>query len=482
QFYNTARCWPTRAAILTGYYPQQVGRDALPGLPGGARSPRPDWAQLVPQIIKPLGYRNYLSGKWHVDGKPVACGFDHAFTMDDHNRFFYPQKMTLDDQPMKPIPKGTKDYYATTAIADHAIEVLKDHQTNYSDQPFFHYVAFISPHFPLHAPAKDIAKYKGRFDQGWDHSRQRRWERLREMGIVQGALANLEPEIGPPYRKWSDPAKQELGDKEVVLELPWDSLTEEQQAFQAAKMEIHAAMIDRMDKEAGRIIEQVKAMGQFEDTLILFLSDNGASAEIMIRGDGHNPDAPLGSAESYLCLGPGWSSAANTPFRRHKTWVHEGGASTPLIAHWPNGIKESGTLRKRIGHVVDIPPTIVELAGGTWPTEFNGKPVPAPAGASLASSFNQDEDSSERVIWWLHEENRAVRKGDFKLVAGKGESWQLYDMSQDRAESNDLRLKMPRKARELQNTWEAMTAEFEELAQKNAADRKAKGGRTKKKK
>ncbi|MFK7738661.1 MAG: arylsulfatase [Pirellulaceae bacterium] len=480
QFYNTARCWPTRAAILSGYYPQQIGRDALPGVAGGTRGGRPPWAQLLPRMLKPLGYRSYLSGKWHIDGTPIRSGFDRSLTMDDHNRFFYPQKMTKDDKKLPPIEKGT-DYYATTGIADHAIEVLKEHQAEHSDQPFFHYVAFISPHFPLHAPAEDIAKYRGRFDRGWDVSRQERWQRLTEKGIVKGPLAELEPEIGPPYRKWSDPAKEELGEKEVVLELPWDSLSETQKAFQAAKMEIHAAMIDRMDQEAGRIIDQVKAMGQFEDTLILFLSDNGASAEIMIRGDGHNPDAPLGSGESYLCLGPGWSSAANTPFRRHKTWVHEGGASTPLIAHWPNGISEKDALRERIGHVVDIPPTIVELAGGTWPTEANGVAVPPPPGASFVDSFSKDQQDPERTIWWLHEENRALRKGDYKLVAGRGESWQLYNMIQDRAESNDLRLKMPAKARELQNEWESLTEQFIDLAEENAKFREKKNARQKSK-
>lgn len=465
QFYNTARCWPTRAAILSGYYPQQIGRDALPGIPGGARGRRPAWAQLLPTMLRPLGYRSYLSGKWHVDGTPMKNGFDHAFTMDDHNRFFNPQKMTRDDEKVPGIPKGT-DYYATTGIADHAIEVLQEHADNHSDKPFFHYVAFISPHFPLHAPAKDIAKYKGRYDVGWDAARDARWNRIQEMGLLNGKLSPLEPEIGPPYRKWSDPAKEQLGAKEVDAELAWSQLTEEQKAFQATKMEIHAAMVDRMDQEIGRVIEQVKSMGQFENTLILFLSDNGASAEIMIRGDGHDDEAPPGSADSYLCLGPGWSSCANTPFRRHKTWVHEGGAATPMIAHWPKGIQESGGMRKRVGHVVDIPPTILELAGGSWPTEFNGQQVPKNPGSSFADSFAKDSQDPNRVVWWLHENNRAIRKGDFKLVAAANESWQLYDMTKDRSETNDLRLKMPKKARELQNEWEKITSEFGELVSK----------------
>ncbi|MCA9126192.1 MAG: arylsulfatase [Planctomycetales bacterium] len=469
QFYNTARCWPTRCALLTGYYPQQVGRDALPNVPGGARGGRPDWAILLPQMLKPQGYRSYLSGKWHIDGKPIAQGFDHAYTMDDHNRFFYPQNTTLDDVEQPPIARDS-NYYQTTAITSHAIECLQEHATKFADQPFFHYVAYTCPHFPLHAPADDIAKYRGRYGEGWDVIRNRRWQRLGELGLVSGALSALEREIGPPYRHFSDPAKLELGPREVDGELPWAELTEEQREFQSAKMEIHAAMVDRMDQEIGRLIEQLKTMNQLENTLVIFLSDNGASAEIMIRGDGHNPDAPLGSAESYLCLGPGWSSAANTPFRRHKTWVHEGGTSTPLIAHWPAGISARGELRHQVGHVIDIAPTVVELAGGQWPTKADNlgggnADVPSPPGQSLVPSLNSDTPEP-RIIWWLHEGNRALRDGDFKLVAAKDEPWQLYDMRQDRAESSNLITGMPEKAKELEEKWNRITAEFEQMAKR----------------
>lgn len=466
QFYNTARCWPTRVALLSGFYPQQVGRDALPNLPGGARGKRPVWGQLLPKALRSQGYRSYLSGKWHIDGKPLQEGFDHSFTMDDHNRFFYPRSTTLDDVRQPVIEKGT-DYYTTTAIADHAISCLKEHAAKHSEQPFFHFVAFTSPHFPLHAPAKDIAKYKGRYDTGWDLARDARFARIREMGIVKGGLSALEPEIGPPYRHFSDAAKEQLGPKEIDGELPWDSLTEEQKAFQAIKMEIHAAMVDRMDQEIGKIIEQVKAMSAFEDTLILFLSDNGASAEIMIRGDGHDDSVPAGSGASYLCLGPGWSKAANTPFRRHKTWVHEGGASTPLIAHWPKNISTKGDLRHRIGHVVDIAPTILEIAGAQWPAEVGGKKVPSRPGKSLVAAFRVDQDYQDRKLWWLHEGNRALRHGDYKLVAAKGEKWQLYDCRTDRAEMNDLSSEMPEKAKQLEESWNDITSSFEELAKAN---------------
>lgn len=452
QFYNTARCWPTRAAILTGYYAQQVGRDNLPGLPGGggARSGRPPWAQLLPRMLEPLGYRSYHSGKWHVDGQPISSGFDRAFTMDDHNRFFHPKRTTKDDRPQPPVEPGT-DYYATTAIASHAIECLQEHAREHADQPFFHYLAFTSPHFPLHAPAADIAKYRGRYSAGWDELRRQRWERIQELGLVGGHLSALEPEIGPPYH-FAD-AIEQLGPGEVNRELPWSTLTQEQQVFQAEKMEVHAAMVDRMDQEIGRVIEQLKAMDAFENTLILFLSDNGASAEIMVRGDGHDPRAPAGSADTYLCLGPGWSSAANTPFRRHKTWVHEGGISTPLIAHWPTGISDRGELRSQVGHVVDLAPTIVELAGGQWPTTPTGENAPPPPGQSLAAAFREDRPR-ERSVWWFHEGNRALRLGDYKLVAAKDEAWQLYDLTGDRMEETNLISGMPEKAAELRREWD----------------------------
>jgi arylsulfatase A-like enzyme len=468
QFYNTARCWPTRGSLLTGYYAQQIHRDALPNVSGGGQGKRPQWAQLLPKILKPLGYRSYISGKWHIDGSPIAEGFDHSYIIEDHNRFFYPQQHSRDDQKL-PAVEPDSGYYATTAIAIHAIECLQEHADKYASQPFFHYLAFTSPHFPLHAPAEDIAKYKGTFDGGWDLSRQNRWQRIQQMGLAQGRLSGLEPQIGPPYH-FAD-AMEKLGAKEVNRELPWEELSVEQKAFQSAKMEIHAAMIDRMDQEIGRVIAQIKSMRAFEDTLILFLSDNGASAEIMIRGDGHHPEVPLGSAQSYLCLGPGWSSAANTPFRRHKTWVHEGGVATPLIAHWPNGIKEPGKLRHHIGHVVDIAPTIVELAGGTWPQRVHDAEAPPTPGRSLLASLQSDPLDARDPVWWLHEGNRALRDGDWKVVAAKGEPWELYNLKFDRTETENLATTKPDKLIELVAKWEQMTNEFTELAARDSTER-----------
>ncbi|MCA9271382.1 MAG: sulfatase-like hydrolase/transferase, partial [Planctomycetales bacterium] len=318
QFYNTARCWPTRAALLTGYYAQQVHRDKLPDLGGGVVGTRQKWARLLPDYLKPRGYRCYHSGKWHIDGKVLAGGFDHSLDVRNQGNFFTARGNSIDDVPVKPADDET-GYYTTIATVDHAVDCLQEHAEKYADRPFFQYVAFISPHFPLHALPEDIARYRDKYLDGWDKLREQRFARQQKMGLLHTTLSRLEPDVGPPY-DFPDAIKK-LGPGEINRPLPWTDLTDEQRRFQATKMAIHAAMVDRMDREIGRLIEQLKKMKVFDDTLIFFASDNGASAEIMVRNGGHDPEAPPGSAASYLCLGPGFSSAANTPFRRHKTWV-----------------------------------------------------------------------------------------------------------------------------------------------------------------
>ena len=294
-------------------------------------------------------------------------------------------------------------------------------------------------------------------------TQRRTIRQTKKIGLHKTTLSALEPEVGPPYG--FPKAIERLGTGEVNRPLAWNTLTDEQKRFQATKMAIHAAMIDRIDQEVGRVIHQIKKMGDYENTLIFFASDNGASAEIMVRGDGHDPDAPMGSEKTYLCLGPGFSSASNTPFRRHKTWVHEGGISTPLIAHWPNGIKAKGELRHSPGHVIDIVPTILELAGVEKPKSWKGVPIPKAPGKSLVSSFSEDLTIPRESIWWMHAGNRAIRQGNFKLVAAKGDPWELYDLSRDRAESNNLSNKMPDKAKALENSWNQETQSFIRLLQ-----------------
>jgi len=361
QFYNTGRCWPTRASILTGYYAQQVRGDSLPGVKvGGGGGVRPGWAPLVTEYLKHDSYQNYHSGKWHIDGKVLENGFTESWRVNNQGNFFSSKGNLVNDIPFKP-NQETENYYSTTATVNHAVKCLKAHAKDHGDKPFFHYLAFIAPHFPLHAPQDVIQKYQKRYLAGWDKIREQRFARQKKIGLVNTTLSKLEPKVGPPYA-FPDAIK-ELGPGEVDRPIPWNQLTQEQKKFQATKMAIHAAMIEIVDQEIGRVLAQLKKMKEFENTLILFASDNGASAEIMIRSGGYDPQAPLGSSKSYLCLGPGFSSAGNTPFRRHKTWVHEGGISTPLIAHWPKGIQAKGKLRNTPSHVIDIVPTILEMAG-----------------------------------------------------------------------------------------------------------------------
>lgn len=456
QFYNTARCWPTRGALLTGYYAQQIRRDTVPGVPSGGRGKRPEWAPLITSALARVGYRSYHAGKWHIDGMPLENGFHRSYYLKDQSRFFSPQVHWKDDVRLPPVKRGT-GFYGTIAVADAAVAHLKEHARDHSDKPFFSYVAFAAPHFPLHALPEDIAKCVDRYEVGWDEIRAQRWKRIQQLGIVKGELSEVEREVGPPYHF---PEHLEiLGAAEVNRPVQWQDLTPEQRTFQQMKMAIHAAMIERMDREIGRILDQVKAMGAYEDTLVMFLSDNGASAEIMVRGDGHDREAPMGSADSYLCLGPGWSTTCNTPFRRHKTWVHEGGCATPFIAHWPKGIPARDELRHTPGHVIDVVPTLCELAG------IGLKRRVLFPGRSLGSTFPGDGDGLHHELWWLHEGNRAIRQGDWKLVAARDEPWELYNLAGDRTESRNLAAQHPERVASLAKRWQEHMDRFTRLAQ-----------------
>ncbi len=459
QFYNTARCWPSRACILTGYYAQQVHRDTLPGTRGGGQGQRPAWAKLLPEMLKPYGYHSYHSGKWHVDGKVLAGGFEHSYSLNDHDRYFNPKLHTLDDQPLPPVEPGS-GYYATTAIASHAIDMLRQHSKEHAQDPFFLYLAFTSPHFPLHAKAEDIALYQDRYRGGWDALRQERFERQQKLGLLNCTLSKLDPSVWPNWNLSEEKLRAQIGPNEIGRAVNWDSLSADQKAFQALKMPLHAAMVHRMDIEIGRVVEQLKAMNALENTLLLFMSDNGASAEQIIRGDLHDPAAPPGSAKTFLSLGPAWSSAANTPLRLHKSWVHEGGITTPLIVHWPKGIAARGELRHNTGHLIDLAPTVLEIVGGKMAESLDGKPIPPAPGKSLLPTFAKDDTVKHDWFWWYHVGNRAIRAGDWKLVADHDNAWELYDLKTDRSETKNLAGAHPEKVKELDALWTRQAEQF----------------------
>lgn len=455
QFYNTARCWPTRSSLLTGYYAQQIRMDPRQG-----RLPR--WTRVLPQYLKPLGYRCYQAGKWHLFGAPQAiadAGFDRSYLLNDQDRYFSPREHFEDDRPLPPVQRDS-GYYATTAIADHAIDYLKEHAAKHPSDPFFEYLAFTAPHFPLQGLPEDIARYRKTYSEGWENIRQRRWERMKRMGLVNCPLSALDQNSRPRY--FEKKVLSDLGPGEIEHPLAWDKLTAVQKDFQVAKMAIHAAMVDRMDREIGRVLDQLRAMGAYENTVIFFLSDNGADATIRVRGDGHDRLAEPGSAGTYLCLGPGWASAGNAPFRRHKRWTHEGGISTPLIVHWPQGIATRGEIRHDVGHVIDFVPTLLELAGGTTSEKWQGAEAPLRPGKSLVPAFARDDVVSRELLYFKHEGNRAIRMGSWKLVSAQesGNEWELYNLATDRCEQFDQISRESERAGKMAARWQQLDAQF----------------------
>src|ERR1051326_736977 len=454
QGYSTARCGPSRSSLLTGLYAQQTASDIM--TPGNV----PNYTRFIPDYLKPLGYRSYHSGKWHIRFTPnQGAGFDHSYTLLDENRYFTPQNHELDGQPL-PQPKPEDGYYSTVAIADHAVRFLKEHAKERAADPFFLYLAPHSPHFPLHALPADIEKYKDRFAEGWDTARERKHARMRRMGLVNCALPPLEPNM---WTTWNTPDAEllaKIGPGEVTRAVPWSSLTAEQKEFQRLKMAIHAAMITRKDAEIGKVLDQVKAMGAERDTVVIFLSDNGASSEQLIRGDGHDATAPPGSWRTFLGLGPGWSSCSNTPLRLHKSWVNEGGIASPLIVHWPGGIADQNKLRHNPCHFVDILPTMVDLAGGNPAAE---RPPGAPplAGRTLAPALHKDGTGPHDYLYFKHNNTRAVRGGDGKLIAtGRGGRGELYDLPRARGEMKNGAGAHADRVQSLAAQWQKLDDEF----------------------
>jgi arylsulfatase A-like enzyme len=441
QFYNTARCCPTRAALLTGLYQHQAGvghmtgNDGIPSYQGFLN----DRCLTLAEALRPAGYATLAAGKWHVGSAPgqwpLDRGFDRYWGTPSGGGVYFKDALQIRREAF--FVSGAQrielpdDFYVTDAFTDRALEFMEEAVTR-SKQPFFLYLAHIAPHWPLQAKPADIAKYAGRYEIGWDMVRQRRFTRQKEMGLIppDAVLSPRDPRAAA-----------------------WDEMPPAARQDLAHRMAVYAAQVDCIDQNVGRLVARLKALGELENTLVLFLSDNGCSAEGgpggFSRGE---PGAPIGTGLSYASTGLEWAGAANTPFRRFKIDTHEGGIATPLVAHWPAGIAARGQLRHQVGHVVDIMPTLLELAGLAHSAEQPGRSLIALEGRSLVPAFG-DEPLARGAIFWEHQGNKAVRQGDWKAVAqGRGE-WELYHLATDRTETRDLAAQHPEKTRELAQLW-----------------------------
>lgn len=483
QFYNTGRCCPTRASLLTGLYPHQAGIGHmeksfdLPGYTGNLNKN----CLTIAEVLKPTGYRTYAVGKWHVTNHvtatneadkfdwPLQRGFDRYYgTIVGANSYFDPAHLTRDNtwisafnDPEYP----SKDYYYTDAITDHATRFIHEHQTKTPDQPFFLYVAYTAAHWPMHAKEQDIAKYRGKYDTGYAATRDARYQRMLKLGLV--GKDNTKPQEIP------------ADSVESGADFDWDK----------HNMEVYAAMIDCMDQGIGRIIAALKETGRFDNTLICFLQDNGGCAETVGRegtgaprsGKPSIPPLPddfrqtgttpkqtrdgypvrqghgvmAGPADTYIAYGKAWATVSNTPFRLYKHYVHEGGISTPLIAHWPKGIQRRGELDSTPGHLIDLMATAVDLSGATYPkTGSDGQKITPLEGRSLDPVF-KGKCLDREAIYWEHEGNRAIRLGEWKLVALFNQPWELYNIPQDRSEQHDLSAREPARVKKMAAMWQA---------------------------
>jgi arylsulfatase A-like enzyme len=485
QFYNTARCCPTRASLLTGLYPHQTGVGHMMNdrQLEGYRGDLNRRCVTIPEVLRPAGYRTYMSGKWHVTKKiapageadkhnwPLQRGFDRFYgTIHGGGSFFDPNTLTRDNTLISPYADPEyqpNEYYYTDAISDHAAKFIREHARDHRGKPFFLYVAYTAPHWPMHAKQADIAKYKGRYDAGYDAIRAARLERARQLGVIDARWA-MAPQKGGA---WAD-----VKDRE----------------FELRCMEVYAAMVDSMDQGIGRIVAELRRQGQLERTLILYMQDNGGCAEVMGRREDASPrraDRPTlpplaasylqpdmipkqtrdgypmrqgygvlpGGADTFIAYGEAWANVSNTPFREYKHWVHEGGISTPLIAHWPAGIPAArrNKLEAQPGHLIDIMATCVELAGAKYPAQHDGEAIHPLEGVSLRRAFAGQPLGRKEPIFFEHEGNRAVRDGQWKLVArGPAGAWELYDMAADRTELHNLAAQHPDRVRTMVTQWE----------------------------
>jgi len=433
-FYNAARCCPTRASLLTGLYPHQSGLGWMTAADLGNKGYHGDLnddCRTIAECLRDAGYGTYISGKWHVSREktswPLQRGFDRFYGMIGGGASYWSPKLTLDNKAIKP----GDDYYLTEGITEYANEFLNGHFEKSPDKPFFLYLAHYAPHLPLHARPEDIAKYRGKFNKGWDKLREEKYQRMLEMGIID------------PNVKLS---------RKITQVKDWDKLDPKRQEAMELRMAIYAAMIDSMDRGIGEVIDTLKKHDAFDNTLIIFLSDNGG--EESFAGKDDMDIATYGTNASKLGYGPSWATYSNTPFRYFKKYAHEGGISSPLIAHWPMGIEPQEKMNTQLGHVTDLMPTLLELAGASYQPKEGDKTYPDLVGQSLVPTFTRKNYERAPIIW-EHNANRAIRDGKWKLVAqGIKGKWELFDMEADRSETNNLASEHPDIVKTLAAKWD----------------------------
>ncbi len=466
QFYNTGRCCPTRASLLAGLNSHQAGVGHMVtdrGQPG-YRGNLNDRCVTIAEVLRTAGYRTAMAGKWHVTrfvratndtekaNWPRQRGFDHYFgVLMGTANYFHPNPLTSENET---VTDPGPDFYTTDAFVDNAVKFL---DSGDKSKRFFLYLAFNAPHFPLMAPQEEIAKFRGKYKIGWDKLREQRRARQIDLGIVDKAwpLSPRSPEVKA-----------------------WESLTPEEQDRFDHIMAIYAAVVAHLDTAVGRLVEALRQRGQLDNTLILFLSDNGGNAE-----NGPNGLALgkiLGSRDSNVFCGQSWATLENTPFRLYKHYNHEGGISTPLVVHWPARIHNGGQLRSQPGHLIDLMATCVDVAGATYPREFHGRQILPMEGRSLLPAF--DNKPVERdALFWEHEGNAAIRVGDWKLVRlGYEGPWELYNLKTDRTELHNLAPADPDRAKALLAQWRAWADRANVKPYPSPDTAKAKKGKKKK--
>ncbi len=458
QFYNTARCCPSRATLLTGLYAHQTGVGHMVDAPKPFPAYTGDLNRrcvTIAEALKPAGYETYMSGKWHVTpvtqskhNWPLQRGFDHYFgIIGGAASYFDPDTLARDNER---IERDSKDFYLTDAIAANAARYVEEAAQKH--QPFFLYTAFTAPHWPLHALEPDIARYRGRYRDGWDRLREERRRRMISLGLIDPRWPLTPRDSRVP--EWKD-----APDKE----------------WQQRRMEVYSAQVDRLDQDIGRIVSALRRTGQLDNTLLLFLADNGGCAEELAanaqqpriagaqkRGiqveTGNRPGLMPGSEATFASYGLNWANASNTPFRLYKHWVHEGGISSPFIAHWPGHIRSAGSMVHQPNHLIDLMATCVDAAGAKYPQTNHGEAVQPMEGRSLLPLLAGRLADRQNAIYWEHEGNRAVRDGKWKLVSRHPGQWELYDIPADRSELNDLSAKEPATAERLTGMYERWAA------------------------